>query len=202
VDFEPFGGKMPSDWREIKFASFLTPRIEKSNNPSFPMFSVTDNGIYPRREKFHKNLSKADTKNKIVHETDLVFGMSREILNWGIMRSPIGAVSSAYNVFAVDSNINSKYLESFIGTHYHYFKDLIRPATREGQGVDKTALMLKSIYLPSAEILAEYYTIEDILALQIREKETESARLVTLRDTLLPRLMSGELSVADLGDAK
>jgi len=30
----------------------------------------------------------------------------------------------------------------------------------------------------------------------------ESAHLAALRDTLLPRLMSGELSVADLGDAK
>jgi len=30
----------------------------------------------------------------------------------------------------------------------------------------------------------------------------ENARLATLRDTLLPRLISGELSVADLGDAK
>jgi type I restriction enzyme S subunit len=30
----------------------------------------------------------------------------------------------------------------------------------------------------------------------------ESARLAALRDTLLPRLMSGELSIADMGDAK
>lgn len=30
----------------------------------------------------------------------------------------------------------------------------------------------------------------------------ENARLAELRDTLLPRLMSGEMSVADLGDAK
>jgi type I restriction enzyme S subunit len=32
--------------------------------------------------------------------------------------------------------------------------------------------------------------------------EAESARLAEIRDSLLPRLMSGELSVADLGDAK
>ena len=36
----------------------------------------------------------------------------------------------------------------------------------------------------------------------ILNNENESARLVTLRDTLLPRLMSGELSVADLGNVK
>ena len=202
VDFEPFGGERPIDWHIVEFSSFLTLRTEKSNDPTIPLFSVTDTGIYPRGEKFNKNLSKADTKNKIARETDIVFGMSREILNWGIMRSPIGGVSSAYNVFAVDSGINSKYLESFIRAHSFYFKDLIRPATREGQGVDKGALMLKSIYLPPDNVLFDYYTIEDTLTAQIREKKAESARLATLRDTLLPHLMSGELSVANLGSAK
>ena len=202
VDFEPWGGEMPDDWQEIKFSTFLTPRIEKSSDPTIPLFSVTDTGIFPRGEKFNKSLSKADTKNKIARETDLVFGMSREILNWGIMRSPVGGVSSAYNVFTVASDINSKYLESFIKVHSFYFKDLIRPATREGQGVDKAALMLKSIYLPSADVLAEYYIIEDALTTQVREREAESARLAETRDALLPRLMSGELSIADLDDAK
>jgi type I restriction enzyme S subunit len=202
VDFEPWGGEQPSDWRIIEFSSFLTPRIEKSNAPAIPLFSVTDTGIYPRGEKFNKNLSKADTKNKIARETDIVFGMSREILNWGIMRSPIGGVSSAYNVFAVDNKINSKYLESFINVHSSYFKDLIRPATREGQGVDKDALMVKSICLPPDGVLAEYYAIEDALTAKIRVNIEESTRLATLRDTLLPRLMSGELSVSGIVPVK
>ena len=202
VDFEPWGREQPPDWRIIEFSSFLTPRIEKSNDPTIPLFSVTDTGICPRGEKFNKNLSKADTKNKIARETDIVFGMSREILNWGIMRSPIGGVSSAYNVFAVDSGINSKYLESIIKANTFYFKDLIRPATREGQGVDKDALMSKSIYLPPDGVLAEYYAIEDALTTGIRENIEESTRLATLRETLLPRLMSGELPVSDIDPDK
>jgi len=188
--------------QEVEFSSFLTPRIEKSNDPSIPLFSVTDKGIYPRVERFNKKLSKAETKNKLARETDLVFGMSREILNWGVMRSPVGGVSSAYNVFAVDGCVNSKYLESFMKAHSFYFNDLIRPATREGQGIDRAALMLKSVYLPPDEVLSEYYAIEDALIAQIREREMESECLVALRDTLLPRLMSGEISVANLGDAK
>ncbi|SDY24164.1 restriction endonuclease subunit S [Thermoactinomyces sp. DSM 45892] len=198
VDFEPFGGMMPTDWREVKFSAFLTPRIEKSNDPNIPLFSVTDNGIFPRSEKFNKSLSKTTTMNKIVRETDLVFGMSREILNWGVMRSPIGGVSSAYNIFAVESNINSKYLESFIKAYSFYFKDLIRPATREGQGVDKEALMMKSIYLPPDDTLMKYYAIEDSLTGIISANKAENVCLAALRDTLLPRLMSGELSVTDL----
>jgi len=193
---------MPDDWREVEFSSFLTPRVEKSNDPAVPLFSVTDKGIFLRSEKFNKTLSKADTKNKIANETDIVFGMSREILNWGIMRSPIGGVSSAYNVYAVDPCVNSKYLESFIKTHTFYFKDLIRPATREGQSVDKVALMAKIIYLPPDEVLAEYYATEDTLTEMIRLNSEESCRLAEIRDSLMPRLISGDLSVVDSSDAK
>jgi type I restriction enzyme S subunit len=195
VDFEPWGGTIPNDWEVVDFSTFLTPRTEKSNDQSIPLFSVTDNGIFPRDSKFNKNLSKTETKNKLAYETDIVFGMSREILNWGIMRSTVGGVSSAYNVFAVDKRINSKYLESFIKTHTAYFKDLIRPATREGQGVDKGALMLKNIYLPPDTILDKYYTIEDKLTEQIKCNMSDCERLSNLRDSLLQQLISGDLGV-------
>ena len=81
VDFEPWGGVMPDDWETMNFSSFLTPKVEKSNDPTIPLFSITDSGIYPRMEKFNKSLSKIDTKNEIAAATDIVFGMSREILN-------------------------------------------------------------------------------------------------------------------------
>jgi len=198
VDFEPWGGVMPSDWQELEFSSFLTPRTEKSNDPKIPLFSITDTGIHHRDEKFNKNLSKESTKNKVAYETDIIFGMSRKILNWGILRVPIGGVSSAYNVFSVDDSINSKYLESFIKAHTMYFSDLIRPSTREGQGVDKGALMLKTVYLPSQEVLSKYYTIEDSLILQISANQTKNDNLTNIRNSLLPHLMSGEISVSDL----
>jgi type I restriction enzyme S subunit len=204
VDFEPFKdgefvdselGEIPKGWQKVEFSSFLTPRVEKSNDPTIPLFSVTDTGIYLRGDKFNKTLSKAETKNKIAHETDIVFGMSREILNWGIMHSPLGAVSSAYNVFAVNPCINSKYLEYFIKVHASYFRNLIRPAAREGQGVDKIALFSKIVYIPPTEVLAKYYAIETLLMESIQVNFEESRTLAAIRDTLLPRLMSGKLEV-------
>lgn len=198
VDFEPFGGSIPSDWVEISFGAFLKPRSEKSNDVSIPLFSVTDTGIYPRDEKFNKKLSKSTTKNKIAYSTDIIFGMSREILNWGIMRAPIGCVSSAYNVYSVSDMVNSKYLESFIKSHSQSFQDLIGPASREGQGIDKAALLAKTIYLPTNDVLTNYYAIEDALTETIKIHESENKRLILLRDTLLPKLMSGEIDVSEV----
>ena len=45
VDFEPWDGEMPDDWRGVEFSTFLKPRTENSNDPAIPMYSVTDIGI-------------------------------------------------------------------------------------------------------------------------------------------------------------
>ncbi|MDO4571533.1 MAG: restriction endonuclease subunit S [Planctomycetia bacterium] len=58
------------------------------------------------------------------------------------------------------------------------------------------------IILPNDETLAKFEKIVDPMFLQIRANELESAKLANLRDTLLPRLMSGELSVSEISDAK
>lgn len=194
----PFGGDVPADWNYLHFSELLIASSEKSNAPSLPMFSVTDKGIFPRDEKFKKNLSMTNLKCKVVHQTDLVFGMSREILNWGIMRHPIGGVSAAYNVYHVSEQINTFYLESYIKANYQYFKDLIKPASREGQGIDKNALMKKAILVPPQDVLEKYYHIERKLVEMAHHVLEENERLAEIRDTLLPKLMSGEIDVSSI----
>ncbi len=195
VDFEPFGGEPPDDWKTISFSSFLRPRREKSSAPSIPLFAVTNTGIIPRDSKFKKNLSRTGTQNKVAYKTDMLFGMSREILNWGIMREEIGCISSAYHVFAVSEDIDSLYLELYIQANIDHFRDLIRPAAREGQGLDQQALMTKTLLLPPKDIISAYHDIADPVSKQNQNLKTENAALSTLRDTLLPKLMSGEITL-------
>lgn len=198
VDFEPYGGYCPTNWETVCFADFLDVRSEKSNDSDIPLYSVTDRGIMPRGEKFKKNLSKSTTKNKVIYQTDLVFGMSREILNWGIMRQPKGCVSSAYHVYQVSERINSFYLESYIRANQSYFRDLIKPAAREGQSVDKAALMKKELLLPPEEELKKYYEVENTLTSMMFACMSENERLSKIRDLLIPKLISGEIDVSEL----
>lgn len=188
-------GEIPGGWKIISFHDILIPRVEKSNDPTIPEYSVTNGGIQPRDEKFKKKLSASTSKNKIIHRYDLVFGMSRETLNWGLMKEDIGGVSSAYNVFLVDKQINPFYLESFILQHPSYFKDIIKPAAREGQGIDKAALFEKYLYIPSPELLEQYYQIEKRITLMQEHLEDETDLLAQTRDSLLPKLMSNEVIV-------
>ncbi len=148
--------EIPEDWDIYNFSDILQEAKEKCGDLDVPEFSVTDNGIVPRNEKFKKNLSASKNKNKLLCKNQLVFGMSREILNWGIMADEIGGVSSVYNVFNVSSDIDPEYLRMFITNQLIYFKDLIKPAAREGQSIDRKVLMQKKIYIPSKKLL-EYW---------------------------------------------
>ena len=208
VDFEPFKngkfidselGKIPEYWQVVKFSEFLKPRIEKINNSTITEYSVTNNGIFKRDEKFKKRLSGAKTFNKIIYYADMVFGMSREILNWGLMRDQIGSVSSAYTVFSVNTElVDLSYLEFFMRYHHEYFKSIIRLASREGQGIDKAVLFNKCVIIPDTNAIARFLEILNSISNSRLAINEESRRLVQLRDALLPKLMSGEIDVANV----
>ena len=156
----------------------------------------SNNGITPRTEKFKKQLSKATSKEKILRKDDLVFGMSRQILNWGVMQDEIGGVSSAYHVYRIDKErVDPTYLRYFISGYQSYFRDLIGTAAREGQSLDKGALMNKKLFVPSEDILQAFIQHITTLENAVRLFKRQCYRLSSLRDSLLPRLMSGEIEV-------
>lgn len=207
VDFEPFKdgkfvdselGMIPEGWKVVVFDNILKVTTTKTGKEGIPEYSVTNTGIHPRDEKFTKNLSKSSAKNKLIRKGNLVFGMSREILNWGIMKEEVGGVSSAYNVYIVDEKIvNTTYLECFIAQRMDYFADLIKPASREGQGVDKALLMKKIICIPPSEVMDVFLEKYNSIIHLTEIRNQESSRLSLLRDTLLPRLMSGEIEIPE-----
>ncbi len=203
VDFEPFKGEefvesemgiIPKGWRVIRFGDFATMSNERVQEQNTPEFSVTNNGIAPRDLKFNKQLSASPLRNKVIRKGNLVFGMSREILNWGIMKESIGGVSSAYTVYDVNETLVSPlYLDFFIRNHTSYFKDLIKPAAREGQGIDKKCLASKNIIIPNPDVWRRFIVVFDVLKKEQLLKEREVVELTKYRDELLPVLMNGQI---------
>ena len=208
VDFEPFKdgefieselGKIPEGWQCIPFSMFVTESKAKTGKIGIKEYSVTNNGIFPRDAKYNKSLSQSSTKNKLILYGDLVFGMSRDILNWGVMQEEQGGVSSAYTVYNINSGIvNSTYLELFIKSRIHIFSDLIRPAAREGQGIDKSVLQTKVLLYPPQEVLDTFWPLYNSVTNQIQTTTTEINCLGDVRDTLLPKLMSGEIKINEI----
>ena len=60
------------------------------------------------------------------------------------------------------------------------------------------AFQKTEILVPSIDIIASFDEIVDPIYQKIWSNQTENERLALIRDTLLPRLISGELDVSDL----
>lgn len=192
-------GLIPKGWRVVAFKDFIEASTEKASVDSYPEYSVTNNGIIPRETKFKKKLSKSTSKNKVLRKDNLVFGMSREILNWGIMEDEVGGVSSAYNIYAIDKDIVSPtYLRLYMRARKSDFNSLIGTAAREGQSLDKGHLLQKQIYVPTTAALQDFFRLFiPITEAQLNYRD-ESRRIAELRDTILPRLMSGEFKIDEV----
>ncbi len=203
VDFEPFRdgpfvdselGKIPQGWKVLLFSDFCEHSTQKVEDRTVTEYSVTNSGMFPREQKYTKQLSQNISKDKLIRKRDLVFGMSREILNWGIMKNDQeGGVSAAYTIYHIKDEIDSTYLENYITFHKPYFKDLIKPAAREGQGIDKKIFENKILYYPPQNVLNNFFAIYNTLITNNQNEEIKT--LSALRDTLLPKLMAGEINV-------
>ena len=187
--------------KTVSFSSFLEERKEKCPSRTNAEYSVTDTGIHPRSLKFRKNLSATSSKNKIARKDDLVFGISRRILNWGLFDAEIGEVSSAYRVYSI-SGVPPEYVARYIARYQCAFTDIIKPSSREGQGIMPDALMTKKLPKLNSFAWEKYLdTVAPIKALASITR-TETAALLKSRDSILPKLMSGEIDVSKIDLAK
>ncbi|UXN37468.1 restriction endonuclease subunit S [Avibacterium paragallinarum] len=188
-------GKVPKGWEILKFKDFVKETKEKVGKlQGVEEYSVGNEGIYPRKEKYKKQLAKDPTKNKLIREANIVFGMGNKEVNWGIMRDKIGSVSSAYNIFQIN-NINHLFLEMLINNIPYYFRDIIKPTSRQGQTIDKAAFLEKTIYYPNKDILTLFLGKINQINNLISLIKIQNINIIAIRDELLPRLLSGEIEL-------
>jgi type I restriction enzyme S subunit len=84
---------------------------------------------------------------------------------------------------------------------FHFLKSKDLASLNAGSAVPSmTTDILNSmqIRIPSAERLAEFETLVAPLYKAIKDNIRQSERLSTLRDTLLPKLMNGEIDVSNV----
>ena len=180
----------------LEFSAFLTERKEKCLSKTYMEYSVTDSGIQLRKQKFHKNLSASSSMNKIIRKNDLVFGISRKILNWGLFENEIGEVSSAYRVYSIKT-LPPEYIARYIKHNQTSFMDIIKPSSREGQGIMPDVLMSKSIPIVDSKKWEKYIHVVQPIKGKLSNLEDETIALSKIRDALLIKLLEGEISVTE-----
>lgn len=127
---------------------------------------------------------------------------------WDILISTVGSIAEmklflgnkgciAQNVVSFRSkNISSLYLYQYLN---FIRKDLINYNIGSVQPSIKVSHIIKHlIFLPEKDLLNKFDNITKSLSLMMYNNTLENEKLADLRDTLLPRLMSGELDVSAL----
>ena len=82
---------------------------------------------------------------------------------------------------------------------FDFLKDL-RSRANSGVQVNLSSSEIKSspIWIASKDVNEEFNSLTEPLLTMIMNNDIENQRLAELRDTLLPKLMSGELNVSDI----
>ena len=120
------------------------------------------------------------------------------------VRAPVGDINVAKEECCIGrgvASIKSKYgHDSYLFYAMKSLHKLFDSFDGEGTvfgSINKKTLSAIQILLPSDGIVEQFNNIASSFDDRIRSLSDENSRLSTLRDTLLPRLMSGELEVPD-----
>lgn len=201
VDFEPFGGKMPDDWKVgnlLDIADYLNGLAMQKFRPEVGDCGIPVLKIKELRQGFCDNNSERCSSNikkdYIIYDGDVVFSWSGSLL---VDLWCGGQCGLNQHLFKVTSKIFDKWYY-YVWTKHHLDRFVAVAA-------DKATTMghIKRNELEKAEVIIptsnDYKKISEILAPiydMIIQNRIENTRLAQLRDTLLPKLMSGEIDVS------
>ena len=199
VDFEPWGGVMPEDWREGTLDEIANITMGQSPNGA----SYNEDGIgtvfyqgraefgfrYPTRRLFTTQPKRMATKGDII--------MS--------VRAPVGDLNVASEscclgrgLASIQSNNNT---QSFILYTMFALKSALDMFNGEGTvfgSINKNDMEKLPVIIPADKVTRLFEELVHPIDCAIEVNCTENSTIKAIRDSLLPRLMSGELSISDI----
>lgn len=203
VDFEPFGGVMPDDWREGTLNEIASVTMGQSPDG----VSYNQDGIgtvfYQGRAEFG---SRFPTRRLFTTQPKRMATKGDVLMS---VRAPVGDLNVAYESCCLGRGLagiqsNNDY-QSFVLYTMFALKQQLDIFNGEGTvfgSINKNDMASLPVLIPSDEALRQFEELVSPMDAAIETNYAESCNLQATRDSLLPRLMSGELSIPGLGNAK
>ena len=207
VDFEPFKNgefveseleMIPKGWRVGTLKEIAD--IIMGTSPSGSSYNTEGIGdvFYQGRAEFSFRFPKRNmytTEAKRFAEVDTVLVS---------VRAPVGDINVAEERCCIGRGLASvkskKNYNSYILYLMQSLKNVFDRFNGEGTvfgSINKKAFEEMQIIVPTGNVISKFDSIASSMDCQIKRTEQESRSLAELRDTLLPKLMSGELRVPD-----
>lgn len=199
VDFEPFGGVMPSDWEKGVLSDIADITMGQSPNGS----SYNEEGkgeiFFQGRAEFG---NRFPTVRLFTTEPKRMAKKNDTLMS---VRAPVGDINVAHQDCCIGRGlaaIHSKTkCQSFVLYTMFSLKDKMEVFNGEGTvfgSINRDSLNNISILIPSEEKINEFERIVAPIDSLIRNNYDEICFLQNIRDTLLPKLMSGEIDVDNI----
>ena len=216
VDFEPFKygkfvdselGMIPEGWKVGRLEEITNVVGGSTPSKAKPEY-YTQKGIAWLTPKDLSNHPAVYTSRGEIDITEAGYNStSTKLMPKGTVlftsRAPIGYISIAQNDICTNQGFKSL-VPKEAGTCFLYcFLKYITPEI-ENKSTGSTfkeasGSLMKSlqVIMPEQKVFEDFETIVSPLFARIESLEKENSRLSLLRDTLLPRLMSGELEIPE-----
>ena len=213
VDFEPFKegkfveselGRIPEGWRVEELGNITNSITEKvGKRTDIKVLSPVNTGdLLLSEEYFTKQVySKNLAKYIMVTPNDFAYNPAR--INIG---------SIGMNTFDFSGCVSPVYIVFRCEKEYHHFFNIFKATknfkeevnTRAIGGVRQTLSykdfsLIKIVY-PPKKVVEQFNKIYSHIMTLIKKNVLENKRLHQTRDTLLPKLMSGELKINDINN--
>ena len=203
VDFEPFGGVMPDDWREGTLSEISAITMGQSPEGS----SYNEDGIgtvfYQGRAEFS---SRFPTRRLFTVQPKRMAVKGDVLLS---VRTPVGDINVAHESCCLGRGLagiqSNNGCQSFVLYTMFALKQQLDMFNGEGTvfgSINKNDMASLPVLIPSDNVFRQFEELIGPMDATIEANYAENCNLQATRDSLLPRLMSGELSVVDIGDYK
>lgn len=211
VDFEPFKdgrfedselGMIPHGW-SVKQLGEITSQVServKERVDVKVLSPITTGELVLSEEYFTKQVfSESISKYIVVKPTYFAYNPAR--VNIG---------SLGMNEYGFDGCVSPVYVVFRCEDDYQYFFDLFRRTETFKEEVKARAIggvrqsltykdfsLIKVVY-PPIDVIHSFNQVYSRILAKTKHNNVETTRLASLRDTLLPKLMSGELKISEL----
>lgn len=196
VDFEPFGGKMLEGWKVGKLSEIAEITMGQSPDGK----SYNEDGIgsvfYQGRAEFG---TRFPTRRLFTTEPKRIAKKFDTLMS---VRAPVGDTNIANEDCCIGRGLAAIHSKDNHQSFVHYTVLSLRSQLDvfNGEGtvfgcINRNALNNMEVVIPAKDDLDKFEKIVASLDADIYNRSEENCRLKIIRDTLLPKLMNGEIEV-------
>ena len=215
VDFDPFKdgefveselGMIPKGWRVGKLGDLvdiIKPSIKPQGNLVYSHYSIP---AFDESQIPSSDIGETIKSNKfsIQDSVTLLSKLNPEHKRiWYVNKVEANAIcSTEFLPFYAKNREQSAFVYCYLNSSYIYreIANGARGTTNSHQRIDAKAILSRDLAYNN-KVISLFCNIVGSILEQRCHASQESRRLASLRDTLLPRLMSGELKINDIGDS-